>query len=221
MDVIDEIRLRNLRILIAEAGTTAKLARRLGGDPKNKASTIAQIVGKKAKKNLGPDLARELEVAMGRLRGWMDKDHSEENTSTVMATGFRASWVKEITWAEAGKGLGMDLDGSNADARVVYTSASIGERAFALRVRGDSMVDGAGRHSYPDGCTIIVDPNREAKPGDRVVVKLTESDEATFKQLEFDGDRYYLKPLNSRYPLSPMPTDAKIIGVVVQTQIDE
>ena len=50
---------------------------------------------------------------------------------------------------------------------------------------------------------------------------VAEQREAVFKQLEFDGERYFLKPLNPRYPISPMADDAKIIGVVVLTQIEE
>jgi hypothetical protein len=92
--------------------------------------------------------------------------------------------------------------------------------SFALRVRGDSMVDPGGK-SYPDGCLIVVDPTREAKSGDRIVVRLATAEEAVFKQYEFDGAQYLLKPLNPRYPIIPMPADAKIVGVVVMSQIQE
>lgn len=221
MDDNKTIRLRNLRALIAEVGSQANLARMLGGNFTDRASFIGQIVGKKATRQVGDDFARQLEVATGKLQGWMDQDHSASNTTRPEADGVRVRWVREISWVEAGKGLNMDAVASESEARVLYTSASIGERAFALKVRGDTMVDTSGGRSYPDGCIIIVDPARDAKPGDRVIVKLPAIDEVTFKQLEVDGGRRYLKPLNSRYPLSLMPPDARIVGVVVQTQIDE
>lgn len=62
-----------------------------------------------------------------------------------------------------------------------------------------------------------VDPEREARHGSYVVVRLDEEMEATFKQLILDGSRKYLKPINPRYPI--LEIDGKkttISGVVVQ-----
>jgi SOS-response transcriptional repressor LexA len=47
------------------------------------------------------------------------------------------------------------------------------------------------------------------------------AEEAIFKQLEFDGEQYFLKPLNPRYPTMLMPADAKIAGVVTGTWLQE
>jgi SOS-response transcriptional repressor LexA len=58
----------------------------------------------------------------------------------------------------------------------------------------------------------------KAAPGDHVIVQLPSAVEAVFKTLEFDGQHYFLKPLNSRYPISEMPSDARVVGVVVSVQ---
>lgn len=217
MDV-KQIRYANLIALIAKAGSTAKLAKRVGTD----ASYISQITGPKAKRNVGDEFARQLERAMGMTFGWMDHDHSAEGEINIEYNARNLKAVYEISWVQAGRFNGVeDFYDPGDGTRAVYTTAQVGERAFALKVRGDSMTNGAGGRSYPDGCTIIVDPSRQAKPGDRVIVRIDDNEEATFKQLDFDGVKYYLKPLNQRYPIMEMPENARIIGVVVQTLIDE
>lgn len=149
----------------------------------------------------------------------MDIDDGLVNTESASLPPTRM--VRVISWLEAGRLVTSMLeDFTDEDATVIYADASVGRGAFALKVRGDSMVDPGGR-SYPDGCLIVVDPDRKAKPGERVVVRLATAEEAIFKQLEFDGAQYFLKPLNPRYPLLPMPADAKIVGVVVMTVIPE
>ena len=103
----------------------------------------------------------------------------------------------------------------------MYTTKDVGPHAFALRVRGDSMENPRGRPSYPAGCIIIVDPAVTAKPGDRVIARLENTKEVTFKQYEEDAGRKYLKPLNPQYPTLEITEGATFCGVVVQTIIDE
>jgi SOS-response transcriptional repressor LexA len=105
------------------------------------------------------------------------------------------------------------------DAAVYAPGASIDDGAFALRVRDDSMVDTAGSLSFPIDCIIVVDPSVTAAPGDHIVVRLKGAKEATFRKLDFDGESHFLMPLNPRYPIAPMPEDARIVGVVVQMSI--
>jgi SOS-response transcriptional repressor LexA len=82
------------------------------------------------------------------------------------------------------------------------------------------MVDPAGGPlSFPAESIIVVDPNILATPGDPVVVKLRDAQEVAFRMFEFDGSEYSLKPLNSRYPVAPMPADARVIGVVISVQV--
>lgn len=81
---------------------------------------------------------------------------------------------------------------------------------FALRVRGDSMVD-AG---VLEGDVVIVRQRDHAGPGDMVVALL--ADEATVKYYRPRGDRIELAPANPRYePIRVTPgTDFRILGVV-------
>lgn len=93
--------------------------------------------------------------------------------------------------------------------------------AFALRVRGDSMVAPAGEWpTFPPGCIIVVDPDRKAESGYPVLVQFND-ERTSFKMLEiYDGfPQRWLKPLNPIHIPSLLPDDARILGVVVQVQI--
>lgn len=95
---------------------------------------------------------------------------------------------------------------------------------LALRVHGDSMTDTSGTvpwgpGNYPDGCMIVIDPTVDAQPGDHVVVEEEGSDDATFRQLELDGEQHILKPINPLYAPTPLLSSAKIRGVAVQVHV--
>lgn len=172
-------------------------------------------------KQIGAKLARKIERSLSLPRGWMDQDHSGIDDANTETSSRELREVPEISWVQAGAFNGVE------DYREKYwehppalTDRQVSRRAFALRVRGDSMMgpDGIG---YPHGCRVIVDPAIAAVPGKRVIVKLDGIEEATFKELALDAGVYYLKPLNPRFPVMPMPEGARIVGVIVQTIIDE
>jgi repressor LexA len=79
---------------------------------------------------------------------------------------------------------------------------------FALKVRGDSMIDAA----ICDGDVVVVRQQNTAENGD-IVAALIE-DEATVKVLRTDGRRVDLLPRNPAYDVIP-GNDATILGKVV------
>lgn len=89
----------------------------------------------------------------------------------------------------------------------IATTVPVKKHTFALRVSGDSM-----EPDFKEGAIIIVEPDMEAHPGDFVIAK-NGDEETTFKQLVRDGGDWYLKPLNSRYPMKPLGRSS-IVGVV-------
>jgi repressor LexA len=95
---------------------------------------------------------------------------------------------------------------------VPATFTSEGATHFALRVRGDSMVD-AG---ILDGDTVVVRTQDDADDGDVVVALLpgTAEDEATVKRLRGRGSKAMLVPDNPT--MQPFPLgDGHVIGRVV------
>lgn len=90
--------------------------------------------------------------------------------------------------------------------------------AFWLQVSGDSMTSPVPP-SIPEGHLILVDTGIEPRPGDMVVAKLVDADEATFKLLVADAGQLYLKPLNPAYRMIPIDERCRLIGVVVEAKM--
>lgn len=109
-------------------------------------------------------------------------------------------------------GLPDQFDGTEASETLRFIPTTLGisnpGRAFAVRVRGDSMID-AGIFSGD----IVVLENKEARHGD-IVAALIDG-ENTLKRLVKEKGRVYLKAENANYPnLEPMD-ELNIQGVVV------
>ncbi|BBO23639.1 MAG: transcriptional repressor LexA [Fimbriimonadaceae bacterium] len=84
------------------------------------------------------------------------------------------------------------------------------ERAFLLRVKGDSMI---GEGILPRDL-VVVKPQSTANHGELVAVLL--GDEATVKRLHHDKSGYQLMPSNPSYdPIPVRREDARIIGKVI------
>ncbi len=96
-------------------------------------------------------------------------------------------------------------------------------KTFCLTVKGDSMHNPGSKPSYADGDIIFVDPELAAQVGDRVVVRLDEKDEATFKQLMEEDGRRYLKALNPDWKprYIEINGNATICGVVIGKWVPE
>jgi SOS-response transcriptional repressor LexA len=128
------------------------------------------------------------------------------------------SWVQAGNWSELSDPY---LVGEAEDW--LPCPVRHGPRTYCVRVRGDSMFNPGGRPSYADGDIIFVDPDRDAKTGDRVIVRLDDQQEATFKQLLIEDGRKLLKALNPEW--SPryieINGNATITGVVIGKWVPE
>jgi SOS-response transcriptional repressor LexA len=133
--------------------------------------------------------------------------------SNVSAGTDMAGEVPLVSQVEAGRYTVIDnfKPKKTKSLELVRTTVEIKRHTFALRVHGDSMISDS-HDSFPDGSIVIVEPDFEAMPGDYVIAKNAVG-ETTFKQLVKDAGEFYLKPLNTRYPIKPLG-DAEIIGVV-------
>lgn len=114
--------------------------------------------------------------------------------------------VPILSWVNAGEWRETIADADSFEGWA-HVTVQVRRYTFALRVQGDSM-----EPDFPAGVFIVVEPDMDPQPGDYVIAK--NGDEATFKQLVKDGADWYLKPLNPRYPIKPLESPCKIIGVV-------
>lgn len=160
-------------------------------------------------KTLRP-LAKYFGVTVSQLRGDMplsDSQSPHEPSNVAPGPPVRGavpliSWVSAGAWRET-----IDSLEPGMAEEWIETTAPIRQHTFALKVQGDSM-----EPDFPSGTYIVVEPDLDPQPGDFVIAR--NGDEATFKQLTKDGADWYLKPLNQRYPIKPLESPCKIIGVV-------
>src|SRR5579871_830056 len=84
------------------------------------------------------------------------------------------------------------------------------KNAFALRVKGDSMINA----HIMEGDFVVVKEQNTAENGDLVAVLL--GDEATVKHIQFTHDGARLLPANPSYePIDVKREDSKIMGKVI------
>jgi SOS-response transcriptional repressor LexA len=113
-------------------------------------------------------------------------------------------------------GLFSDVGDIDADEYIVV-SDDVSDRAFALKIRGDSMMP-----DYRQGDLIVIDPDLEPYPSDNVVAQ-TEDGETTFKRYRVTGrdnqgrTQFDLVPLNPDFPTyHSTDRDIRILGVEVE-----
>lgn len=81
------------------------------------------------------------------------------------------------------------------------------ERVYALRVKGDSMID----EHICDGDIALIENRTDARDGEIVVALLIEENQATLKRLFRRGPNVELHPANSQ--LQPLTLPAKQVAV--------
>ena len=96
-----------------------------------------------------------------------------------------------------------------ADAEGYLPLSGLNGRAFALRVRGDSMAD-----LIQDGDVVLFEKRPPRRSGEICAVRVGD-DDVTLKYLDrLDARRYALRPHNAAYPVAEAPADGiEIEGV--------
>jgi repressor LexA len=156
-------------------------------------------------------------------KGMLQRRHSAGRTSRALTltesgagAGFRA--VPVLGRVAAGAPL---LAAENREGELPFASTALpngGEDVFALRVRGDSMIDA----HICDGDLVLVRRQETAQSNDIVVAMVvseaTGEGEATVKRYLRDGARVVLKPENptmSPIVLDPKERGLRILGKVI------
>jgi repressor LexA len=87
--------------------------------------------------------------------------------------------------------IGDEIDGVDV-ARSLLPMGEKGTELFALKVKGDSMIDAM----VNDGDIVIMKRTEQASNGDMVAIWLPRQDETTLKYFYKEKDRYRLQPAN-------------------------
>jgi SOS-response transcriptional repressor LexA len=117
------------------------------------------------------------------------------------------SWVQAGDWCEA-----IDLFSPGDAERWLPCPVNHSDKTFILRVQGSSM-----EPEYRDGDLIFVDPLVEASHNSDIIVRLENSNTATFKRLQIVDGKQYLSPINRDWPeqVIQVTEHANICGVVI------
>ena len=179
----------------------------------NKAQRIMDYVNQFIQENGYSPSVREIGAAVGlrstasvsyHLQALQEKGLIQapgaKGRKRALVTGARPGQIPVIGVVTAGLPI---LAVENQEGTIPWSEAG----CFALRVRGDSMIN-AG---ILEGDKVIVRPQSSADNGQIVVARI--EDEATVKRLLRRNGQVWLMPENDNY--SPIDgTHAEIIGVV-------
>lgn len=139
---------------------------------------------------------------------------SAEHNITPVATFTR---VPVISWVQAGEFFDTaDPYPTGMAEEWIDCPAKHGARTFAVKVRGLSMYNPAGKPSFSEGDIIFCDPDRQAENKSLVICRLDDQPEATFKRLLIEDGIKMLEALNPSWPqrIIKINGNATICGVV-------
>ena len=112
-------------------------------------------------------------------------------------------------------GIGNEMDAVDV-ARSLLPSGEKGSELFALKVKGESMIDAM----ISDGDIVIMKPTIKADNGDMVAIWLPNRDETTLKYFYKEKDQYRLQPANpTMQPIlidknEPLEIKGKVVMVI-------
>lgn len=150
--------------------------------------------------------------------GGMTDDSSGFESNVEPASGpFRYYEYPEISWVQAGMPVEAVEISNLASCEIHPSDAWAGPNGFWLKVKGPSMTSPNGM-SFPEGMVILVAPGFDVESSQFVVAKMTDTNEATFKQFIWDSGRAFLKPLNPSFPTVEMDGEWVLVGRVVDAK---
>jgi len=136
---------------------------------------------------------------------------NEEAYKKAVPDGEEKTGVSELPvlgYIAAGKPIEPHTD-PNLYLAVAQSMINKDKKAFALQVRGDSMIE----EGIFDGDYVVIQYQQKVENGD-IVVALLENGLATLKRIFFESDRIKLEPANST--MAPIfAREVKVQGKVI------
>ena len=124
--------------------------------------------------------------------------------------------IPVLSWSQAGAfGSGTDQTPYPGQAEEYVETDLQGKYLFAMKVKDNSM-----EPLFFEDETIIVDPEVQHQPGDYLVVKKDQDNEAVFRQLKKYRGVSVLHPLSPRHDDQEMAKEMRVVGKVIRKQKD-
>jgi SOS-response transcriptional repressor LexA len=113
------------------------------------------------------------------------------------------SWEQAALWPEAKI--------ANEVESYISTEAVVTSTAFAVKMEDSTMLP-----RYTEGSILIFEPSIPARNNDFAAVIADDEKRMQFKQVLYDGDDLYLKPLNPDFQIRNLGKKYRILGTLVQ-----
>lgn len=155
-------------------------------------------------KGMRAETAAALERATGYSATWLATGRGnkliETNVEAAPDIGNRRKYPL-ISFVQAGNWCTASDLFQPGDAELwLECVKDLGAQGYVLRVKGESMTNPLGMPSFPDGILIFINPNAQCIPGDYVIAKRDQENEATFKQYKIVDGAPYLHAINPAWP---------------------
>jgi len=147
-----------------------------------------------------PDISRGLELV------GVHEAHADANVSNIEV--FQIPVVGTIA-------DGYRSEGSETITLPSELATRDPEKLFALRVKGQSMIDAL----ITDGDLVVLTPTSQARNGEMVAAWLPLEEEATLKRFYLEGDMVRLQPENAAMdpimvPAANVQVHGRVVGVI-------
>lgn len=238
MKNIHDIRRDNLRELIAERfeGSQTKFATAAGI---RQPSFVSRLLSERepTQKNMGSQLARAIETALGLSPNFMDtprpavdrvhyvalepeqilsirdRVHVEQSRTVSQKAAYGDRRVRLVSADELGRFATIRLlyEGQPTGDMITVHAEAVVLHSVALRLGDDSMGP-----RFPGGSVVVISDLRSPRPEDFVVTVLPGTARAVLRQWADAGGRQFFIPLNRAYPAVEATSGCRVLGVVVE-----
>lgn len=179
------------RAIVATGKSYAEVARAVGKQPQ-------AVYGWVKTGRIGKDTLAAVAVLTQTSLEWLVNGQE----SALEVQPFKVASVPLVEWDR----IGSPRPGGR-DIQIVATTKRIGASSFALLVSGEAMA-----REFPDGSTILVDPDERPYNGSYVIAKVNGSH--LLRQLKRDGSQDVLVSQSPSFPAIPVTGEVEIVGVV-------
>ena len=213
--------LRYAKVLTATQMCGISLSMKLLVKITPKQQKVLDFIQEKVSKDNLPPTIREIAAALGfsstgtvrdylnalEKKGYLKRSNNKSRAIELLQGG--SDKIRLLSSIPAGKPNEAHEDTDKyLDFEQMFSKKSAKGEVFALKVKGDSMVD-AG---IMDGDVAIIRKQLTADNGD-IIAALLEYNEVTLKRLRHQGNKFLLEPANKNY--QPINKDFSILGKLI------